>query len=124
MKIIRDVKVVHLITYAVLPPIIAALIWLLFAFLIYPQRIAALTYVSLIILVIASWILLKKFAIGCVLIYKVTAPEEVRSSCRFTPTCSTYMIMAINKYGLVIGVIKGIKRLTRCKPPNGGEDYP
>jgi putative component of membrane protein insertase Oxa1/YidC/SpoIIIJ protein YidD len=34
------------------------------------------------------------------------------------------MIMAINKYGLFRGVYKGIRRLLRCKPPNGGEDYP
>lgn len=49
---------------------------------------------------------------------------SMRDSCRFIPTCSTYMIMAINKYGLIIGIIKGIKRLIRCKPPNGGIDYP
>ena len=56
--------------------------------------------------------------------YKVCAPQSVRDRCRFEPTCSTYMIMAINKYGVIVGVIKGIKRLLRCKPPYGGIDLP
>ena len=56
--------------------------------------------------------------------YKAYAPMEVRDRCLFVPTCSTYMIMAIQKYGLLIGVIKGIKRIRRCHLPNGGVDYP
>jgi putative membrane protein insertion efficiency factor len=68
--------------------------------------------------------MLKPFAIGWVLMYKAFAPKSIRKECRFVPTCSTYMIMAIKKYGLIIGVYKGIKRIMRCKPPNGGVDYP
>ncbi|MBQ4053248.1 MAG: membrane protein insertion efficiency factor YidD [Clostridia bacterium] len=63
-------------------------------------------------------------AIGTVLAYKAWAPLDVRGRCRFEPTCSTYMILAIKKFGLVYGIIKGIKRIKRCKPPNGGVDYP
>lgn len=44
--------------------------------------------------------------------------------CRFEPSCSTYMILAIEKYGVVKGVFKGIWRIMRCHYPNGGEDYP
>ncbi len=67
---------------------------------------------------------IKRFAIGCVLMYKAYAPMKVRERCRFEPSCSTYMILAIEKYGLIKGFIKGIKRIKRCKPPNGGVDYP
>lgn len=73
---------------------------------------------------IISYPLLKKFAIGLVLLYKAFAPMSLRKQCRFEPSCSTYMVMAINKYGLFIGVYKGIRRITRCCPPNGGIDYP
>ena len=73
---------------------------------------------------IITYFLVKRFVIGLVLCYKAFAPLKVRDQCRFTPTCSTYMIMAIKKYGLIIGIIKGIHRITRCHPPNGGEDYP
>lgn len=67
---------------------------------------------------------LKTFAIGCVLAYKSYAPMKVRDRCRFEPSCSTYMILAIEKYGLFKGVAKGINRINRCHAPNGGVDYP
>ncbi|MBU6239307.1 MAG: membrane protein insertion efficiency factor YidD [Planctomycetes bacterium] len=47
------------------------------------------------------------------------------SSCRFTPTCSQYMILAIEKYGPIRGVWKGLWRITRCHPFHpGGFDPP
>ena len=70
------------------------------------------------------WLLPKTWFIALVRLYQRSVPPQHRGHCRFTPTCSTYMIMAINKYGLFIGVYKGIRRLLRCKPPHGGVDYP
>jgi putative membrane protein insertion efficiency factor len=47
------------------------------------------------------------------------------SSCRFTPTCSQYMILAIEKYGPILGVWKGMLRILRCHPFHpGGFDPP
>lgn len=47
------------------------------------------------------------------------------STCRFIPTCSEYMKIAINKYGLCNGLYMGIKRIIRCGPwSKGGADYP
>jgi putative component of membrane protein insertase Oxa1/YidC/SpoIIIJ protein YidD len=34
------------------------------------------------------------------------------------------MLLAIEKYGLIKGIIKGLKRIWKCKYPNGGLDYP
>lgn len=123
MKQIREVAVKHLFTYALLPPLpIAGLVygvWHLCAFLD-----GWMLYAALAVAAVVGYYLLKRFAVGLVLVYKAFAPMSLRDSCRYTPTCSTYMIMAINKYGLFIGVIKGIRRLLRCKPPYGGEDYP
>lgn len=43
--------------------------------------------------------------------------------CKFSPTCSNYMIQAVEKYGVVKGIQLGIKRLLRCRPGNlGGHD--
>ena len=67
---------------------------------------------------------LKTFVIGMVLAYKSYAPKKLRDRCRFEPSCSTYMILAIEKYGLCKGFVKGIKRINRCHAPNGGVDYP
>lgn len=38
------------------------------------------------------------------------------SSCRFHPTCSFYMEEAIRKYGVIRGVVLGIRRIGRCHP--------
>jgi putative membrane protein insertion efficiency factor len=46
-------------------------------------------------------------------------------SCRFTPGCSEYFILAVRKYGPVVGSAKGVWRICRCHPWNpGGYDPP
>jgi len=46
-------------------------------------------------------------------------------ACRFTPTCSEYTYQAIDKYGLIKGVVKGAWRICRCHPfSKGGYDPP
>jgi len=67
---------------------------------------------------------MKKLIIWTVRFYQRHAPATMRAACLFTPTCSEYMILAVEKYGAIKGVIKGIRRILRCKPPNGGVDYP
>jgi len=67
---------------------------------------------------------LKKIIIWLVLFYQKVASDKVRNRCVFTPSCSEYMILSVKKYGVIKGVIKGIKRLKRCHLPNFGEDYP
>ncbi len=43
--------------------------------------------------------------------------------CKYYPTCSEYMIQAIEKYGCIKGVLKGIKRIIKCNPfSKGGVD--
>ncbi|TCK03426.1 hypothetical protein CLV27_1504 [Phorcysia thermohydrogeniphila] len=47
------------------------------------------------------------------------------SSCRFYPSCSSYAIMAIEKYGVIKGGLKATWRILRCNPfSKGGIDYP
>ncbi len=38
------------------------------------------------------------------------------STCRFEPTCSSYMIEALEKHGLFCGSFLGIKRIVNCHP--------
>lgn len=43
--------------------------------------------------------------------------------CRYTPSCSQYMIDAIRKKGLLVGLLKGTLRVLRCNPLfAGGHD--
>lgn len=41
------------------------------------------------------------------------------SVCRFTPTCSSYAIEAIERHGAVKGMWLAAKRLSRCHPWGG-----
>lgn len=69
-------------------------------------------------------IISRKSIIWLVHLYQSKAPDETRLKCVFEPSCSEYMILAVEKYGSFVGCIKGIKRILRCHPPNGGLDYP
>ena len=47
----------------------------------------------------------------------------VDSACRFKPTCSEYMYHAIDRYGIMKGIILGLRRILRCHPwSKGGFD--
>ena len=123
MKQIREIRVRDLLTYHLLPGIMLAAIWCVYGLVLVKLHIA-ISIITCAVFAVLSYFLLKRHIIGCVLAYKAFAPASLRDHCRFEPTCSTYMIMAIKKYGLFRGVYKGIHRICRCKPPNGGIDYP
>jgi putative membrane protein insertion efficiency factor len=75
--------------------------------------------------VMLSGILLaKRILIALIKTYQALAPKKVRERCRYEPSCSVYMIMSLEKYGLWRGLKKGLRRWRGCKPPNGGFDFP
>ena len=54
--------------------------------------------------------------------YQVALSPYLPNSCRYTPTCSQYMIEAVRKYGALKGGMMGLKRLASCHPW-GGHGY-
>jgi putative membrane protein insertion efficiency factor len=55
-------------------------------------------------------------------IYQVAA-SPFPSVCRFTPSCSTYALEAVRRYGAVRGGWLGLRRILRCHPFGGsGQD--
>jgi putative component of membrane protein insertase Oxa1/YidC/SpoIIIJ protein YidD len=63
--------------------------------------------------------------IGGIRIYQHYAPDEIRRRCLFKPTCSEYAILAVQQYGVVIGLCKSVCRLMRrCKGNVYKIDYP
>lgn len=66
--------------------------------------------------------MIKKLLIAPVRFYQKFISPAFPPSCRYKPTCSAYMIEAIEKHG-VKGVLMGIARILRCHPlVEGGED--
>lgn len=64
-----------------------------------------------------TWILLLP-----VYFYRNCISPFTPSACRYTPTCSEYMVQALKKHGPVKGLLLGIKRICRCHPW-GGSGY-
>lgn len=54
--------------------------------------------------------------------YQMGISPFLGSHCRYTPTCSAYMMEAIRKYGPLKGLGLGLKRIGRCRP-GGGSGY-
>lgn len=63
---------------------------------------------------------MKKLIIYLIKLYQRKISPLKPRTCRFYPTCSTYSIQAIEKYGLLNGGIKSIKRILKCNPFNPG----
>ena len=107
-------------------PIIALLVFIAqfvgLCFIPYKTWWMALIVLSLYSIIYLS-IIAKKTIIWLVHLYQNLAPDEVRLRCVFEPSCSEYMVLAIQKYGVVKGVIKGIDRMRRCGSEQG-IDYP
>ena len=44
-------------------------------------------------------------------------------TCLYRPTCSQYMLEAINNHGVIVGILLGCWRILRCNPfSKGGYD--
>ena len=66
---------------------------------------------------------MRKILIYLVKIYQKFISPALPKSCRYYPTCSTYMIDALTKFGPFLGLIMGISRILRCNPfIRGGVD--
>jgi putative membrane protein insertion efficiency factor len=64
---------------------------------------------------------MKSLLITLVKLYRRGISPFFASSCRFHPTCSSYMIEALDKHGVMKGLWLGIKRLLKCHPYYKGD---
>lgn len=65
---------------------------------------------------------MSRLLIGLVRLYQRLISPLFPPTCRYHPTCSNYMIEALNKHGLK-GFLMGLARIGRCHPfVEGGED--
>ena len=67
---------------------------------------------------------MKKVFIGGISLYQsvlypfATQFFGIRSACRFSPTCSEYAKVSLQKYGIVKGSLLSLKRILSCQPFN------
>lgn len=57
-------------------------------------------------------------------LYQYVISPILPPACRFTPTCSEYAARAIERYGVVVGSFKGMRRILRCHPWGGSGHDP
>ncbi|WP_303871452.1 membrane protein insertion efficiency factor YidD [Acetobacterium wieringae] len=62
----------------------------------------------------------KKFLVLIIRGYQKFISPLLGNNCRFSPTCSEYFILAVEKYGVIKGSYMGGKRILRCHPFNPG----
>ena len=66
---------------------------------------------------------MKKIFILLIEFYQKHISQLLGNNCKYYPTCSEYTKQAIEKYGVIKGIFKGIKRIIRCNPfSKGGFD--
>jgi putative membrane protein insertion efficiency factor len=64
------------------------------------------------------------FLIGIIKIYQYSVSPLLGPGCRFEPSCSSYGIEALKKYGFWKGSFLTIKRIARCHPWGGSGHDP
>ena len=52
--------------------------------------------------------------------YKVYVSPYKKSKCPYTPSCSDYGLMAIEKHGVAKGILLTTWRILRCNPFHAG----
>jgi putative membrane protein insertion efficiency factor len=51
--------------------------------------------------------------------YQITISPVMGPACRYEPSCSTYAVLAIERYGVLRGSWLAVRRLFRCHPLGG-----
>lgn len=60
--------------------------------------------------------IVQHITISLIKLYQVSISPLLGSHCRHTPSCSQYMILAIQEWGAMKGTWLGLKRISRCHP--------
>ena len=66
---------------------------------------------------------MKKIIMGIIRFYQKRISPMKKSCCRFYPTCSSYALSAVERYGALKGSWLSVKRILKCHPfHKGGYD--
>ncbi|HBV86638.1 membrane protein insertion efficiency factor YidD [Desulfosporosinus sp.] len=66
---------------------------------------------------------MRRILVGLIRLYQIFISPLKGQTCRFYPSCSEYSVQALQKYGLIKGSYKSVRRILKCHPFNpGGHD--
>ncbi|MBQ1941389.1 MAG: membrane protein insertion efficiency factor YidD [Selenomonadaceae bacterium] len=63
---------------------------------------------------------MKKILIHIIKFYRKRISPLKKPCCRFYPSCSSYALEAVTKYGALKGSFLAVKRILKCHPFNAG----
>lgn len=64
-----------------------------------------------------------RLAMGSIRLYQRFLSPALGRNCRFSPTCSSYALEAVGRFGLIRGGAMALRRFGRCQPlVDGGYD--
>lgn len=69
---------------------------------------------------------MKRVLIALIRFYQKNISSKTPPCCRFTPTCSQYALVAIERFGAIRGTLMAIWRVLKCAPwhPGGYDPVP
>jgi putative membrane protein insertion efficiency factor len=66
---------------------------------------------------------LRRVAVAPIVAYQRVISPALPRRCKYEPTCSSYGVQAIRRYGILRGLLLACWRLLRCNPwSHGGYD--
>lgn len=63
--------------------------------------------------------MLRRLIIGLIRVYQAGISPLLPATCRFTPSCSEYARLAVERFGAGRGSWLAVRRLLRCHPFGG-----
>jgi uncharacterized protein len=70
-------------------------------------------------------VIIRKIILLPLYVYRTLISPVMKPRCRYFPSCSEYFELAVMKYGVFRGSLKGAYRILRCNPfASGGYDPP
>ena len=63
---------------------------------------------------------MSKIIVSAIGLYRRFISPMLPASCRYWPTCSDYTLQAVQKHGVLKGLMMGAWRLARCNPLSKG----
>jgi hypothetical protein len=63
--------------------------------------------------------MMARLLIGAARLWQIGPSMLLPSSCRYSPSCSSYAIEALRRYGALKGSWLAVRRIARCHPWGG-----